>query len=69
MVRRHGSPRYRRALVLIYLAGVALDFAWHLHVYLTTGDREIEAFEWVSAVQASLFWPLDLAAQLILALR
>jgi len=69
MARRHGSARYWRALVLIYLGGVSLDFAWHLHFYLTTGDREIEAFEWVSAVQASLFWPLDLAAQLILALR
>ena len=65
----HGKPRLWRALLLIYLSGLALDFAWHIRTYLATGDRAIEAYEWVSAFQASLFWPLDVAAQLILALR
>jgi hypothetical protein len=46
-----------------------LDLAWHIHFYLTTGDREIEGYEWIIGLQASLFWPLDLLAQAMLALR
>jgi hypothetical protein len=54
---------------VLYLLGIVLDFAWHVRFYLTTGDREVESFEWIIGLQASLFWPLDLLAQAILALR
>jgi hypothetical protein len=46
-----------------------LDAAWHIRFYLTTGDHAVEGFEWITALQASLFWPLDLLAQALLALR
>jgi hypothetical protein len=63
------SRRLWRWLLLLYLVGIALDFAWHIEIDLTTGDREIETYEWVFGLQASLFWPLDLVAQAALALR
>ena len=63
------SRRLWRWLLLLYLVGIVLDFAWHIEVDLTTGDREIETYEWITGLQASLFWPLDLLAQALLALR
>ena len=66
------SPRslklWRWAL-LLYLLGIIVDIGMHAHFYLTTGDREIDSHEWVIGIQASLFWPLDLLAQLALALH
>ena len=58
-----------RWILILYLVGIVLDFAWHVRFYLTTGDREIEAYEWITGLQASLFWPLDLLARALLALR
>ena len=46
-----------------------VDFALHVRFYLTTGDREVESYEWITGLQASLFWPMDLLAQALLALR
>jgi hypothetical protein len=63
------SLKFWRWLLLFYLAGVVLDIGWHVHSYLSKGDREIESYEWVIGIQASLFWPLDLVAQLALALH
>jgi hypothetical protein len=63
------SLKLWRWLLLLYLAGIVLDTGWHVHSYLTNGDREIESYEWVIGIQASLFWPLDLLAQLALALH
>ena len=63
------SLRLWRWLLLFYLLGIVLDTGWHVHFYLATGDREIESHEWVIGIQASLFWPLDLLAQLALALH
>jgi hypothetical protein len=54
---------------MLYLIGIVADFAWHVRFYLTTGDREIESYEWITGLQASLFWPMDLLAQALLALR
>jgi hypothetical protein len=66
-----GNPRSAlwRWVMLFYVLGVVLDAGWHIHDYLTTGDREIESYEWVTVLQVSLFWPMDLVAQGILALR
>jgi len=41
----------------------------HVAFYLSTDDRRIESYEWIESVQASLFWPIDLVAQGLLALR
>jgi hypothetical protein len=68
-LRKPGKEKFWRLILLIYVAGLVLDIGWHFAVDLTTGDHEIETYDWVSAFQASLFWPLDLAAQAILALR
>jgi len=61
--------RLWRWILILYLIGIVLDFAWHVRFYLTTGDREIESYEWIIGLQASLFWPLDLLARGLLALR
>jgi hypothetical protein len=66
---RSASARIVRLILILYLVGVVVDLAWHIRFYLTTGDREIEGYEWVIGLQASLFWPLDLLAQAMLALR
>jgi hypothetical protein len=58
-----------RWILILYLLGIVLDLAWHIRFYLTTGDREIELYEWITGLQASLFWPIDLLAQALLALR
>jgi len=63
------AGRFWRWVLIVYVVGFALDVAWHVHVGLTTGDREIELYEWLYGLQASLFWPLDLLAQAMLALR
>ena len=63
------SARLWRWILIVYVIGIVLDFAWHVRFYLTTGDREIEGFEWIIGLQASLFWPLDLLARAMLALR
>ena len=55
--------------MILYFLGIVLDLAWHVRVYVTTGDREVETYEWITGLQASLFWPLDLLAQALLALR
>ena len=56
-----------RGFLYFYLLGICADLAWHLHHYLTTGDRSIETYEWVTGVQTSLFWPLHLLFRLYLA--
>jgi hypothetical protein len=56
-------------ILILYLVGVVVDLVLHARFYLTTGDREIEGYEWIIGLQASLFWPLDLLAQAMLALR
>jgi hypothetical protein len=56
-------------LLALYLVGVVGDFGWHSWIDLTTGDRTIELHEWLVGLEASLFWPIDLVAQLLLALR
>jgi len=61
--------RLWRWILILYLIGIVVDFAWHVRFYLTTGDREIESYEWIIGLQASLFWPLDLLARGLLALR
>ncbi len=61
--------RLWRWILILYLIGFVVDFALHVHFYLTTGDREIELYEWITGLQASLFWPIDLLAQALLALR
>ncbi|MBV9522527.1 MAG: hypothetical protein JO010_07025 [Alphaproteobacteria bacterium] len=58
-----------RWLLAIYALGVLADAAWHAAAYLAEGDRVIANHEWVIGIQASLFWPLDFIAQMILALR
>jgi hypothetical protein len=58
-----------RWLLLLYLAGIVLDIGWHVWRDLVTGDRQLELHEWLFGVQASLFWPLDILAQAVLALR
>ena len=63
------ASRRWRWLLAIYLLGIIADFAWHVGVDLTTGDRQIESYEWLVGLEASLFWPLDLVAQLLLASR
>jgi hypothetical protein len=65
------APHHRlwRWIMLAYVAGVAVDIAWHVTCDLTTGDRKVELYEWIDGMQASLFWPLDLVAQIALALR
>ncbi|HZS84872.1 MAG TPA: hypothetical protein VFA50_18490 [Stellaceae bacterium] len=64
-----GRAALRRWVLLLYFVGVLGDVAWHARTYLTTGDRAIEAYEWVIGIQASLFWPVDLVAQALLASR
>jgi len=61
--------RLWRWILILYVIGIVLDFAWHVRFYLTTGDRQIESYEWIIGLQASLFWPLDLLARGLLALR
>jgi hypothetical protein len=63
------SKRAWRWLLLAYLAGIIGDFGVHIWHYATTGDRQVETFEWITGFEASLFWPVDLVAQLALALR
>jgi hypothetical protein len=67
--RSSGRARITRWLLILYLIGIVIDLAWHIRFYLSTGDREIEGYEWVIGLQASLFWPLDLLAHGMLALR
>jgi hypothetical protein len=52
----------------VYLVACAADFGWHLYVFKTTGDLIVEADEVIEAMQASLFWPVDLVAQGLLVL-
>jgi hypothetical protein len=63
------NARLWRWILVLYLVGIVLDAAWHIRFYLMTGDHVVEGFEWITALQASLFWPLDLLAQAMLALR
>jgi hypothetical protein len=63
------TARVWRWILILYLVGILVDFALHVRFYLTTGDREIESYEWITGLQASLFWPIDLLAQALLALR
>ena len=58
-----------RLVLLIYSFGILADIGWHIWLYLTTGDRDLDSYELVIGLQASLFWPLDLLAQAALALR
>jgi hypothetical protein len=58
-----------RLLLLLYVLGVFGDLTSHAVFYLSTGDHRIESYEWIESVQASLFWPIDLVAQGLLALR
>lgn len=65
---RQMSKRVRWILG-IYLAGIALDLAFHLMLAVTTGDRRISLGEIAVGWQASLFWPVDLVFQVILFMR
>lgn len=58
-----------RWLLLLYALGILGDLTVHVAFYLSTGDRRIESYEWIESLQASLFWPIDLVAQGLLALR
>jgi hypothetical protein len=58
-----------RWVLLFYVLGVLGDLSMHVSLYLSTGDRRIESYEWIESLQASLFWPIDLVAQGLLALR
>lgn len=68
-MRTKAALKLWRWLLVIYLAGIVLDIGWHVRKDLATGEREVESYEWVIGLQASLFWPLDLLAQVALALR
>jgi hypothetical protein len=58
-----------RWLLLFYVLGILADLTVHVAFYLSTGDRRVESYEWIESLQASLFWPIDLVAQGLLALR
>ena len=62
---RTRARRIWRWALLLYAAGILLDFLWHVQLYLTTGDRRIELHEWIIGLQASLFWPVDLLTQVL----
>ena len=57
------------AVLLLYGAAGAGDFAYHLTRDLHTGRRASEYPEVAVAFSAALFWPLDLVAMRLLATR
>ena len=65
-VLRH--PVWRAALVLYAVAAIG-DFAYHLLEELRTENEAIEISEVAVAFSAALFWPVDLIAMALLALR
>jgi hypothetical protein len=66
----NGHRTRRQAWLLgLVLYGLAAggDFAYHLIDYLHTGDQAIELSEVTVAFSASLFWPVDIVAMMLLA--
>lgn len=66
--RPGGGPPRRRliwALSLLYLAAAAADFGYHIVNAFSVGDRHLGWNDVVVGFEASLFWPVDLAVQIL----
>lgn len=53
----------------LYALGAGIDFAHHLIDDLYSGDAAIEVSEVAVAFSAALFWPIDIVAVALLAIR
>ena len=60
-------PRRRliRLLSLVYLAAALADFGYHIVNASYVGDQHLGWNDVVVGFEASLFWPVDLAVQLL----
>ena len=61
-------PAWLAALVLYALVATS-DFAYHMIEDLRTENQTIEVSEVAVAFSAALFWPVDLIAMALLAIR
>ena len=57
------------AALLFYALAASGDLAYHLIEYLHTGNEAIEVSEVAVAFSAAVFWPVDLIAMALLAVR
>jgi hypothetical protein len=57
------------AALLVYALAASGDFAYHLIENLRTGNEAIEVSEIPVAFSAAVFWPADLIAMALLAVR
>jgi hypothetical protein len=67
-----GSDAYRSAwlvALILYALAASGDFTYHLIDDLRTGNQAIEFSEIAVAFSAALFWPVDLVAMALLAVR
>ena len=55
--------------LLLYALGVGIDVAHHLIDDFHNGNQAIEVAEVAVAFSAGLFWPVDLIAMSLLAMR
>ncbi len=62
-----GPPRRRRVRLvsLLYLAAALADFGYHIVNALYVGDHHLGWNDVVVGFEASLFWPVDLAVQIL----
>ena len=57
------------AAILFYALAGSGDFAYHLIEDLSTGNQAIEVSDVAVAFSAAVFWPVDLIAMALLAVR